>query len=126
MLGVLAIAVHVDGQRFIAQGRQVAGAALGIVVQAPPFMHHHHARALALGGVVVGVVADQALAVGVLVGDLTGLHRRLGQAGGTDQGQSEQTTHGRTPYLQSVLHSVQLFSRGSAWVQRRFRTACLL
>ena len=50
----------------------------GIVVQAPPFMHHDNAGALALDGVVVGVIADQAVAIGVLVRDFTGLYRRLG------------------------------------------------
>ena len=58
MFGVLAVAIHVDGQRAVAQTGQVTGAALGVIVEPPPFMHHHNARARAFNGVVVGVIAD--------------------------------------------------------------------
>ena len=113
VLGVLAVAVHVDGQGVVAQRREVAGAALGVVVQPPPFMHHHHARALALDGVVVGVVADQRSAVGVLVADLAGLHRRLGEGGAAQQGQCKQGTHGRAPCSVRSAQVQAGFSRGS-------------
>ncbi len=94
VLGVLAIAIHVNGQGVIAQRCQVTGAALGIIVQPPPFMHHDNAWALALDGVVVCVVADQPVAVGILVRNFAGLYRRLGKGSAAHQGQSQQDTHG--------------------------------
>ena len=85
VLGVAAVAVHVHGQGAVAEGGEVAGAALGVIVQAPPFMHHDHAGPRAADGVVPGVVTDQAGAVGGGVGDFTGLDSGLGHGGAAQQ-----------------------------------------
>ncbi|MNR12831.1 hypothetical protein D3C85_1292070 [compost metagenome] len=79
MFGVLAIAIHVDGQRAIAQPCEIAGAALGVIVESPPFMHHHDTWAGAVDRVVIGVVADQFCAVGTLVRDFLGLDGGLAE-----------------------------------------------
>jgi sugar lactone lactonase YvrE len=47
-----AIAIHIDCQRRVAEFRQLPGAATGVVIQAPPFMHHKDSGALAGGRVV--------------------------------------------------------------------------
>ena len=99
MVGVLAVAIHVDGQGVVAQRREITGTTLGVVVQPPPLMHHHHAGAPAFDGVVVGVVADQGSAISILIADLAGLHRRLGEGGTAQQGQRKQVTHGQSSFF---------------------------
>jgi hypothetical protein len=60
-------AIHVEGEGNVALGGQLLGAALGVVVEAPPLVHHQHAGARPLGGVVPGQQAgEHRLAVRVL------------------------------------------------------------
>ncbi|MNP25670.1 hypothetical protein D3C76_1184880 [compost metagenome] len=90
LLGVradLAAAVHVDGHGAVAERGEVAGAALGVVVQAPELVHHQHARARTGLRVVVGEVADHLRAVGGLVGNFPGLDRGLGAEGEAEEQQ---------------------------------------
>ncbi|MCY1463569.1 hypothetical protein D9M71_814770 [compost metagenome] len=95
MLGVLAFAVHVDRQRAVAKCGEIACAAFGVIVQAPPFVHHDDTRTLAGDGVVVGVVADQFRAVGALIGDFFSLDRSLSEAADSQQSKGEEQAHGR-------------------------------
>ncbi|MNN16139.1 hypothetical protein D3C81_1292680 [compost metagenome] len=97
--GVPAFAIHVDGQGAVAEGREVAGAALGVVVQSPPLMHHHHPGAFAGNSVVPGVVADQLRAVGTLVGDFLGLDGGVTQAAERKQYADQAGTHDKSSGL---------------------------
>ncbi len=95
VLGVFAFAVHVDGHCAVTQCSQIAGAALGVVVQAPPFVDHQDARARAFYRVVVRVIAHQLGAVGTFIIDLLGLDRRLGEAGQAHHDHCNPHTHGQ-------------------------------
>ncbi|MCY1537731.1 hypothetical protein D9M68_732400 [compost metagenome] len=119
MLGVLAVAVHVDGQGAVAEGREVTGAALGVVVEAPPLVDDHHAGTLAGNGVVVGVVTDQGCTVRALVGDLAGLDLGLDQAG-AEQQRERQGDSGHGASLQpEVLKNDCIQCRGFAGFRQR-------
>ncbi|MNN25521.1 hypothetical protein D3C81_1389970 [compost metagenome] len=87
MVADLAATVHVDGQRAVAQRSKIAGAAFGVIVQPPEFVHDQHARPCAGLGVVIGEVADHLGAVGGLVGDFPGLDRSLGAEGEAEEQQ---------------------------------------
>ncbi|VVN49220.1 hypothetical protein PS619_06278 [Pseudomonas fluorescens] len=95
VLSVLAFAVHINGQGAVAEFGQIPRAALGVIVQAPPFMHHDDTRTLAFDGVVIGVVADQLCAIGTLVGNFLGLDRSLSKAADGQQGEGKEQAHGR-------------------------------
>jgi len=58
-------------------------------------MHHHHAGALALDGVVIGVVADHPGAIGSGVGNFPSLNFGMGdEAGGHEQAEQAVTHRG--------------------------------
>lgn len=97
VLGVLAFAVHVDGQGAVAEFGEVAGAALGIVVEPPPFVDHDDPRADPRLAVVVGEIADHARAVGAPVGHLAGLDSGLDAGGAGDEQQGAEQAHGISP-----------------------------
>ncbi|MNG29972.1 hypothetical protein D3C84_1154860 [compost metagenome] len=87
VFGVLAVAIHVDGQGAVAKTCEVAGAALGVIVEPPPFMYHHDTGARPLDRIVIGVIANQFCAIGTLVGHFLGLDGGLAEPA---QGQQEQ------------------------------------
>lgn len=97
VLGVLAFAVHVDGQGAVAEFGEVAGAALGVVVEPPPFVDHDDPRADPRLAVVVGEIADHARAVGAPVRHLAGLDSGLGAGGAGDEQQGAEQAHGISP-----------------------------
>ncbi|MNN42716.1 hypothetical protein D3C81_1569150 [compost metagenome] len=120
MLGVLAIAIHIDGQSAVTQAGEVAGAPLGVVVQAPELMHHHDARARAFYRVIVSVIANHPGAVATLIRDFLSLDGGLGQPAGGEQEEGEEHAHGRISYKKIIK---QLGGYGSAQVKRAFRVS---
>ena len=95
MLGVLALAVHVDRQSAVTKPGQVTGTAFGVIVEAPPFMDDHDTRALAFDCVVIGVIADHLGAVGGGVGDFLSLNFSVSEGAHSHQGCTEQViSHG--------------------------------
>ena len=79
-------AVHVDREGDVAELGDFVGAVLGVVVQAPPFVHHHHAGALALEAVVPDQITLMRLAVDLIV---DGLFFQFGLSGDADRGEQE-------------------------------------
>ncbi|MNC52902.1 hypothetical protein D3C75_1022740 [compost metagenome] len=88
-------------------------------------MHHDHAGASAGEAVVVGVIADQRGAIGVLIVHQLGLDLGLGQGAHRDQDKCEQQTHGRSS-IETTFAQLFWFSLGSVRVQARFRATDLI
>ncbi|RMO84042.1 hypothetical protein ALQ33_05404 [Pseudomonas syringae pv. philadelphi] len=137
VLGVLAFTVHVDGHGAVTQCCQITGAALGVVVQPPPFVNHQHTGSRAFYCVVVGVVTHQFCAVGTFVVNLLGLDRRLGEPGQAHHDHCNPQTHvqlllGWGAAWRSKdsgfchMWRARLFSAGSCSVQSGFSPARLL
>ncbi len=93
MIGVLAFAVHVDGEGTVAQSGEVAGALLGVVVQPPPFVYHDDAGTLAFDGVVIGVVADHLGAIGSGVGNFLRLNLGIRSDAGNHEQAEQAVAH---------------------------------
>ncbi len=91
--GHLAVAVHVHRQGHIALLGEQAGAVAGVVVKAPPFVHHDHA-----GGGAVQVLVHEQHALAQTTGQFHGLFRHV-RDGDTAQHQqaqhNTQSFHGR-------------------------------
>ncbi len=93
VIGILAFAVHVDGEGAVAQLGEVASALLGIVVQPPPFVYHDDAGTLAFDGVVIGVVADHLGAIGSGVGDFLRLNLGIRSDAGNHEQAEQAVAH---------------------------------
>jgi hypothetical protein len=104
MLGILAVAIHIDGQGAVTQTGEVAGATLGVVVQTPELMYHHDTGTRTFYRVIKGVVANHPGAVGTLVRDFLSLDGGLGQPAGGEQEEGEEHAHGRSPARKSSKH----------------------
>ena len=76
VLGEFAVAVHIAGERDVAELGELVGPALRVLVEAPPLVTNEHAGAFARDGVIPRQVPDERL-VADFVGDFLRLHGRF-------------------------------------------------